>query len=256
MAQKRQGIAFFDSGIGGLTVLNECISRGIKEPFYYYGDNAFAPYGNKTRAQIHARVQVAFETFEKLNVRVAVLACNTATAVCVDALRGRFEFPIVGAEPAVLTAAKNGGEVLVLTTRATYESGRLRALCDKAEQIYPNAYLRICPCDNLAGEIETHLLDSSYDFSVFLPKGKPQSVVLGCTHYIYLKKYIESFYGCKSYDGNTGIARRVEIVSGVQSYNDRDKQPLATPTTNLPKIVYLGECGGYNKHIYEQMFAK
>jgi glutamate racemase len=108
----------------------------------------------------------------------------------------------------------------------------------------------------LAGEIETHLLDSSYDFSVFLPKGKPQSVVLGCTHYIYLKKYIESFYGCKSYDGNTGIARRVEIVSGVKSYNDRDKQPLATPTTNLPKIVYLGECGGYNKHIYEQMFAK
>lgn len=256
MAEKRNGIAFFDSGIGGLTVMNECILHGINENMYYYGDNGFAPYGNKSRLEIRERVQLAFEEFQKLNVRVAVIACNTATAICVDDLRSHFDFPIVGAEPAVFTAAKFGGEVLVLTTRATYESGRIRALCQKAEQAYPNAYLRVCPCDGLAGEIELHLFDKDYDFSRFFPKGNPSSVVLGCTHYVYLKKYVEAFYKCKAYDGNAGIARRVESVSGSKLQGDRDSQPLSTPNKNAPKIAYLGGYGGYNQHVFEQMFAK
>ena len=252
MSKKRSGVAFFDSGIGGLTVLYECIRRGIGQPIYYYGDNEYAPYGNKSREEIRARVCSAFETFDKLNVQAAVIACNTATAVCVDALRERYDFPIVGAEPAVFTAAKHGGEVLVLTTRATYESGRFRALCQRVEQSYQNACVRLCPCDGLAGAIETQLFEKEYDFSAFLPVGQPASVVLGCTHYIYLKEYVENFYGCKAYDGNEGMARRLENLLGVQTRKGRDSQPLVTPA----QITFLGACGGYNKRIYEQMFAK
>ena len=252
MSKKRSGVAFFDSGIGGLTVLYECIRRGIGQPIYYYGDNEYAPYGNKSREEIRARVYSAFETFDKLNVQAAVIACNTATAVCVDALRERYDFPIVGAEPAVFTAAKHGGEVLVLTTRATYESGRFRALCQRVEQSYQNACVRLCPCDGLAGAIETHLFEKEYDFSAFLPVGQPASVVLGCTHYIYLKEYVENFYGCKAYDGNEGMARRLENLLGVQTRKGRDSQPLVTPA----QITFLGACSGYNKRIYEQMFAK
>ena len=252
MSKKRSGVAFFDSGIGGLTVLYECIRRGIGQPIYYYGDNEYAPYGNKSREEIRARVCSAFETFDKLNVQAAVIACNTATAVCVDALRERYDFPIVGAEPAVFTAAKHGGEVLVLTTRATYESGRFRALCQRVEQSYQNACVRLCPCDGLAGAIETHLFEKEYDFSAFLPVGQPASVVLGCTHYIYLKEYVENFYGCKAYDGNEGMARRLENLLGVQKRKSMYSQPLVTPA----QITFLGACGGYNKRIYEQMFAK
>ncbi len=256
MGKKRSGVAFFDSGIGGLTVLNECIRRGICQPIYYYGDNGYAPYGNKSREEIRNRVWSAFEIFDEMNVQAAVVACNTATAVCVDALRERYDFPIVGAEPAVFTAAKRGGEVLVLTTRATYDSGRFRALCQRVEQAYKNAYVRLCPCDGLAGEIETHLFSKNHDFSAFLPIGQPASVVLGCTHYIYLKQYVEAFYGCKAYDGNEGMARRLENLLGVQTLKGRDRQPLITPPQKTPQITFLGACGGYNKHVFEQMFAK
>lgn len=256
MSKKRSGVAFFDSGIGGLTVLYECIRRGISQPIYYYGDNEYAPYGNKSREEIRSRVWSAFESFDKMRVQAAVVACNTATAVCVDALRERYDFPIVGAEPAVFSAAKRGGEVLVLTTRATHESGRFRALCQRVEQSCPNTYLRLCPCDGLAGEIETHLFDKNHDFSAYLPIGQPASVVLGCTHYIYLKEYIERFYSCKAYDGNEGMARRLENLLGVQTRKGRDSQPLVTLAQKSPQITFLGECGGYNKRVFEQMFAK
>lgn len=256
MGEKQSGVAFFDSGIGGLTVLAECVKRGISAPFYYYGDNLHAPYGNLPRETIRKRVFAAFDVFSSLGVKAAVVACNTATAVCVDSLREQYDFPIVGAEPAVFSAAKHGGEVLVLTTRATYESGRFRALCGRAENAYAGAYLRLCPCDALAGEIETRLFDASYDFSSFLPIGEPNAVVLGCTHYIFLKKRIEAFYGCKVYDGNEGMARRLESVLGLKNEKGRDRQPPLTPPAAIPEITFLGEAGEYNKRIFEQMFAK
>lgn len=256
MSEKRSGVAFFDSGIGGLTVLAECVKRGLKGPFYYYGDNLHAPYGNLPREKIRELVFSAFERLAALGVRAAVAACNTATALCVDSLREKYDFPIVGAEPAVFSAARRGGEALVLTTRATYESGRFRALCERAEDTYTGVRLRLCPCDGLAGEIERRLFECDYDFSAFLPGGSPTSVVLGCTHYVYLKKYIEDFYGCRAYDGNEGMARRLESVLGARTARDRDGRPLATPLSEKSEIVFLGASKEYNQRVFEQMFAK
>ena len=128
------GIAFFDSGIGGLTVLAECQKYIKSNIFYYYGDNARAPYGNLSSAVVQSYVKEAFDLFADLQVKAAVVACNTVTALCVESLRNHYAFPIIGAEPAITLAARQTeGEVLILATKGTLESERFRLLCQKTE---------------------------------------------------------------------------------------------------------------------------
>ena len=225
------GVAFFDSGIGGLTVLNACKKYQGNLPFYYYGDNAHAPYGNLSSKKIRRYVLKTFKRFKRLKVRAAVIACNTATAVCVEELRRKFPFPIIGAEPAVRLAAMNGGKVAVLATRATCASERFLDLCERTRVSFPDAEIIPCPCEGLAGEIERHIFDRAHDYTPHLPKVNADAVVLGCTHYIYIVEEIRRFYGCPIYDGNEGIARRLftllqektdeEIWAG----KNRDKRP-------------------------------
>lgn len=237
------GVAFFDSGIGGLTVLDECKKRLKGELFYYYGDNAHAPYGNLPTEKIEALVFSAFEKLSALRPKAAVIGCNTATALCVEKLRQRFDFPIIGAEPAVLTAANRGGDVFVLTTKATFESERFQKLCARARVHYPQSNLRLFPCHQLAGVIEKNLFNERFDYTPYLPAGKPAAVVLGCTHYIYIKKYIEDFYRCKTFDGNAGIAARLCAVL-------KDCPPPQTDG-----VFFLGTQKNFNKKAFEQMFV-
>ncbi len=206
------GVGFFDSGIGGLTVMAACRRELPAIPFYYYGDNRHAPYGNLSKGKIKRYVFRAFRRFERLKVSAVVLACNTATAVCVEELRRRYSFPVIGVEPAVCLAAREGGEVLVLSTRATYESVRYEALCQRAARKYPSAKIRSYPCDGLAGAIEKSLGKGVPRLEEYLPKSSPRTVVLGCTHYPYIRKQIEEFFGAKTIDGNEGVARRLKGV--------------------------------------------
>ena len=227
MGIERGGVAFFDSGIGGLTVVNACRKWLPNVLFYYYGDNNPAPYGNLSPEKIKKYVFHAFKRFEKLRVGAVVVACNTVTAVCIEELRSKFKFPIVGAEPAVLLGARKGKEVAVLTTRATYESTRLRKLCKKTERLYPQVNIKVFPCDRLAGEIERHIFEEGYDYTRFLPACSPDVVVLGCTHYVYIARQIGSFYMCPVVDGHEGIARRLtSILQAENSCNEHLKPPV------------------------------
>ncbi len=209
MRVPKGGVAFFDSGIGGLTVLAECRKALPNTIFYYYGDNGNAPYGNLAAKKITRLVFRAFKKIARYRPVAAVIACNTATAVCVERVRRRFSFPIVGAEPAVRLAARAGGETFVLSTRATYESSRFQALCRRVEKEF-GSVVKAYPCDGLAGAIEEGLKRGKRDFSSHFPTGKPDAVVLGCTHYVYIKREIETFYGCAVFDGNGGIAKRLK----------------------------------------------
>lgn len=223
------GIAFFDSGIGGLTVMAECQKYFKNEIFYYYGDNRHAPYGNLPVRKIKKYVHKAFDRFEKLHVKAVVIACNTVTATCIEELRKQYSFPIVGAEPSVLKASRDvykqiqrekyshsskvkerrNNPIYVLTTRRTFESERFHTLCKNTQKRYPACKLQLFPCDGLAGVIEKNILNPNFDYTAYLPKGKPRLVVLGCTHYIYIKEKIENFYHVPCVDGNDGIARRL-----------------------------------------------
>ncbi len=230
MRVPRGGVAFFDSGIGGLTVMAACKKECPQVDFYYYGDNRHAPYGNLPAKKIKRYVFRVFRKFEKWKVSAAVLACNTATAVCVEELRARFSFPIIGTEPAVFLAAKEGGRIFALSTRATYESDRYQKLCQRAGKKYPFADIQTYACDALAGEIEKSLGKEGVDFTVYLPRGAPKSVVLGCTHYPYIKEQIEEFYHCKTVDGNEGVARRLKAVLAVKNSPQKGVDHSRPPT--------------------------
>ena len=226
MRIEKGGVAFFDSGIGGLTVVNACRKWLPNALFYYYGDNRHAPYGNLPPKKIRKYVFRVFKRFEKMQVGAAVVACNTATAVCIDELRSRFKFPIVGAEPALLLGAKKEASVAVLTTRATHNSAKLRRLCDKVAASYPSVNVKLCPCDGLAGEIEKHIFEKEYDYTSFLPTCSPDVVVLGCTHYVYIAKQIQAFYQCPVVDGNEGMARRLTSILREKNCPNEHSRPL------------------------------
>ncbi len=229
MGVPKGGIAFFDSGIGGLTVLSECKKALPNEIFYYYGDNKHAPYGNLPVKKIKKYVARAMKRFQRLQVKAAVLACNTATAVCVDELREKYVFPIIGAEPAILSAAKAGGEVFVLSTRATYESLRFQTLLKKVATFFPKTIIKAFACEGLAGAIEKNLLNEKKDYTPLLPKGNPSAVVLGCTHYVYIGEQIGRFYGCPIFDGNHGIAMRLRAILEEEKMQKTQLDPFRPP---------------------------
>lgn len=275
------GIGVFDSGIGGLTVLSECRKTCKNELFYYYGDHTHAPYGNKSKRRIRRYTFAAMRKFRRLKVKAVVIACNTVTAVCVEELRKKFSFPIIGAEPAVHPAAKAGGLVYVLATPATCKSERYKYLCRQAAKRYPQCKIKTFSCDSLAGEIENGI-GEYIDYSQYLPKGKPSAVVLGCTHYIYIKEEVAAFYGCKTYDGNEGIAKQLcSILSKQQklqpkSKKVRDLQPRLTTCSKIASktnkcsrknglkmakneknksLFFLGKSRERMHFVYEQMFG-
>lgn len=286
------GVAFFDSGIGGLTVLSACEKQLSDGLFYYYGDNHHAPYGNLPFKKIRKYVFKAFKQFKRLRVSAAVIACNTATAICVEGLRKKYSFPILGAEPAVYTAAKNGGKVLVLATKATCQSPRFKRLCEKASNDFPHAEICIRECPGLAEDVERNVHTLGYDFTSHLPRERADAVVLGCTHYIYIVEQIKRYYGCPVYDGNEGIARRLTEILGTDEgwVKNRDWQPLDekkdkkmgcvttkagdraecqkltnkrsqkmpkkyVKTAVSPTVFFLGKQREYNQKVHEQMFV-
>lgn len=255
MGIPKGGIAFFDSGIGGLTVLQACKKLLPNEAFYYYGDNKRAPYGNLPTKKIKKNVARAFKRFQRLRVKAVVLACNTVTAVCVEELRKKYAFPIIGTEPAILTAAKEGGEVFVLSTRATYESLRFQTLLKKARALFPKTEIKAFPCDGLAGAIEKNLINKEEDYTSFLPQGKPSAVVLGCTHYVYAAEQIGRFYGCKTFDGNEGVAMRLRTVLEEQKMQKIQFDPFRPPkdkkTSFSPSKEELGE-GEKQKKLFNE----
>ena len=286
MRVPKGGVGFFDSGIGGLTVMAECRKYLPNEIFYYYGDNVHAPYGNLPARKIRRYLFAAMRYFCRLRVRAVVIACNTATAVGIEELRRRYPFIIIGAEPAVLPAARTCGKVYVLTTRATRESRRFQALCAQASMRYPKAVLHMFACEGLAGDIESNLLDPYRDYSAHLPKGNPDAVVLGCTHYIYIEEKIAKFYHCESFDGNAGIAKMLTSYLQTESKKEggevqkkkkyRDFRPRLTtyrkneqkPNKSSQKsgkkclknasnkiLFFLGKSRERNAFVYEQMFV-
>jgi len=206
------GIGFFDSGVGGLSVLRTCMEVTHGLPVYYFGDNLRAPYGNRNIDEIRAYAHEAFHSFEKCKVRAAVIACNTVTSLLIDELRRCYSFPIVGIEPAILPAVKSCKNVLVLATKATVASERFQSLLHRAQKLQPSAEIRVVGCGRLAQAVEEGVLQGKMQLDGLLPRANAEGVVLGCTHYSWIRKEIESFYKAQVFDGNYAVARRLRKV--------------------------------------------
>lgn len=211
---RRPLVCLFDSGIGGVNLLIECVRRIPQADYMYFADNYNVPYGNLEEERIYELVFSVFEKIAAVHPDAAVVACNTVTANCVRSLRAKYSFPVLGVEPAVKQACEYGGNFLVLATEATCKSAAFSALISKY-----GARATIYPCRNLANIIEQNIFSPDLEKIAFsLPKGNFNSVVLGCTHYIFIEKYIKKLYNCKIFDGMAGTADHLQSVLGITDH--------------------------------------
>lgn len=186
-------VGVFDSGVGGLSVLAE-ISRLLpNESLLYVADCGHIPYGEKSPEFIRQRCRKVAEFFQEQGVKAVVLACNTATVAAAADLRERFpQWPLVGMEPAVkpAAAATRSGVVGVLATTGTLQSAKFAALLDR---FATDVRVVTQPCPGLVELIESGDLNSPALRQLLQGYVEPllaagcDTIILGCTHYPFLK---------------------------------------------------------------------
>lgn len=206
-------IGIFDSGIGGMNVLNRIKELLPKEDYIYYADNLNNPYGDKDITELNKITEDIINYLVRANCKVVVIACNTATTRCMSYLRSKFpNLIIIGTVPAIKAACdENYHNILVLGTPNTVKSERVKELIDenkKDEQI-----VKLLGCEGLAEAIENRELAKVRSILIHdLGKiGPVDCVVLGCTHYNYVITEIKEILGnVVIIDGDKGVAKEVE----------------------------------------------
>jgi len=191
MAEAPVGV--FDSGVGGLSVLGEINALLPEESLLYVADGGHIPYGEKSPAFIRERCVAVAEFFREQGAKALVVACNTATVAAVADMRQRYpDWPIVGMEPAVkpAAAATRSGVVGVLATTGTLQSAKFAALLDR---FATDVKVVTQPCPGLVELIETGQLHSEALRTLLRHYVEPllaagcDTLILGCTHYPFLK---------------------------------------------------------------------
>ena len=245
--KKRFRVGVFDSGIGGLGALHACVKSVSCAKFYYYGDNKRAPYGNRSEEEIRSFTREALNYFLKMGADVAVIACNTATAAAVGEMRREFPFPVIGMEPAVKLAAAHCKKVLVLATERTAESARMQVLLKR----FPECDFTLAPCAHLAAAIEKYYTEGeNFLLSAHLPEGSFDGVVLGCSHYSFFADKIAAHYSCPVFDGNEGVAKRLEHVLHTIDSGTADHFLCGKNT-----IKFVGKSRKINKSVYFRTYV-
>ena len=212
----RAPIGVFDSGIGGISVLRNMVRLLPNENFIYFGDDKNAPYGTKTEEEILSLSVNDVNFLLEKGAKAVVIACNTATSASAAYLRENLDLPIIGMEPALKPASmvRKNGMIGVLATPATLRQKKFRLLMEKYGQ-----YALPIPCPGLMEFVERGEIYSENLLSFLKELFKDYShenldaAVLGCTHYVFLKKAVsEVLKGVELFDGNEGTARQLKNV--------------------------------------------
>ncbi|MEQ1438258.1 glutamate racemase [Fontimonas sp. SYSU GA230001] len=209
-------IGIFDSGVGGISVLREIHRLLPAEDAIYYADSGHCPYGGKPRQEIVARASTITEFLLARGAKLIVVACNTATIAAVEHLRATYPSPFVGMEPAVKPAAAltRSGVVGVLATGAALAGEKFHRL---VAQHAGGVRVITQPCPGLveqveAGEIDTpRTLDLIRQYTAPLVAAGADVLVLGCTHYPFLRPQIQAVVGpqVRLLDTGEAVARQV-----------------------------------------------
>lgn len=213
MARKTDKIAVFDSGVGGISVLRELVHLCPGEEYLYFGDSANAPYGEKSTDQVRQLTLQAADMLLQRGVKALVVACNTATAAAIRELRQRYpDTIIVGIEPALKLAATQfpTGRIGIMATQVTLREEKLALQMER----FPDVQILRIPAPGLVELIEQGKADTP-EAEALLKKiltpyaGQLDALVLGCTHYPFVKDTIESILGDSTllFDGGEGTAR-------------------------------------------------
>lgn len=206
-------IGIMDSGVGGISVLRKAVELLPNENFIYFGDNANAPYGPRPLEEICRLSAHAIDRLLQQEVKALVLACNTVTSAYGATIRSQVSIPVIGMEPAVKPAslARSGGVVLALATKATLsleKFGRLMELY--GEGVIPVEGKGLVELVE-SGKAESTEADEALA-ELFSPYRNEQvdGVVLGCTHYPFLRRRIERFFpNAQIFDGREGTVRQL-----------------------------------------------
>lgn len=208
-------IGVFDSGIGGLTVLEEMKKILPNEDFLFYADSLNNPYGEKDDQLLYEITSNIVEFLISRGCKIIVIACNTATTRCIRYLRSKYPNIIfVGTEPAIKVACdRDFNNILVMATPATINSERTNILVNDNKKEYENVFL--VPCEGLANAIELNDVDKqesivSNIYNEYKDKNI-DAIVLGCTHYPHIKELISKYFeNAILLDGGNGVAREVK----------------------------------------------
>ncbi len=229
-------IAFFDSGIGGLSVLHHALKLLPNEDFIFYADEDNVPYGTKSREQVLEFVDTAFKFLVSQKVDAIVVACNTATSVAVRKMREKYSLPIIGMEPAIKKALDlfPKQNVLVAATEITVHGEKIQRLISK---LNAEKFVKLRALGELVNFAEQQEFNSpavenylraefsNYNFEEI------SSVVLGCTHFNYFKDTMKKILPAhiKFIDGNEGTLKQlIRLI-----------EPLTDKKNSAPSIEFF-----------------
>ncbi len=210
-------IGMFDSGLGGLSVLRDVRALMPAEDILYAADSAWCPYGVRPDAEIRRRSIAVANALVESGAKLVIVACNTATSVALTALRARLPVPVVGLVPAVKPAASQSrnGRIGILATPRTVAGERLEALI---REFANDVEVHVQAAPGLADLVEAgHLSGPTVDRAIEmfvrpLARHGVDTIVLGCTHYPFLREPIERVAGANVaiIDSGVAVARRTQ----------------------------------------------
>lgn len=217
MDEKYKPIGVFDSGLGGLSVLKKIIEVLPNEDLIYYGDTKNAPYGTKTVDDVKKLSTNVVNFLINKNVKAMVVACNTATSAAINDFREKYDMPIIGIEPALKPAVElnRKGKIIIMATPITLSEQKFKNLMNKHKK---NSEVISLPCPGLVEFIENGEKDSvkvhEYIKNKFKDFNKQDiaAIVLGCTHYPFVKNHIVEVLGSDIpiIDGSLGTAKQLK----------------------------------------------
>lgn len=252
MTKVTQPIAVFDSGLGGISVLKNLIQLMPNENYIYFGDSLNAPYGIKSSEDVLALTVQNIEMLLKKGAKAIVLACNTATSAAARDLREKYpDIPIIGMEPALkpATTSSLNGQVLVMATEMTLKEKKFATLL---EQYKNQSEITLLPAPGLVSYVENGVFEGPeidfYLWRLLAPYQKIRfdAVVLGCTHFPFVKESILQAlgYSVEIFDGLLGTAKETERQLNEKNLRSEETgkgsiQFLNSRSEEMPNIINL-----------------
>jgi glutamate racemase len=194
-------VGVFDSGVGGLTVLHECLVSMPHEDFLYLGDHARLPYGPRPLGELRRFAGEIGSYLERQGVKLIVAACNAATSAALPQLQESLEVPVVGVitpEAHAAVQATRNRRIGLLATQATVESGRYAELVnalDAGAELVPVVCPRLVPLIESSDPFSAETTEAVREYAAPLKEAGVDTVILGCTHYPLIRPIFQRVFG-------------------------------------------------------------
>ena len=242
---RNKPIGIFDSGVGGISVWNEVVKLLPNESIVYLADSKNCPYGSKSEDEIIKLSEKNTQFLLNESCKMIIVACNTATAAAIEYLRRTFSIPFVGMEPAVKPAAINSKtkNIGILATEGTFNGKLFNETSEKFTKGI-NVHLQVgygLVESVEAGELQGEKLQSLlYKYLNPMLENNVDNIVLGCTHFPFLKENIQKIVGdgVNIIDPSSAVANRAKYILNQFNIRASNVEPVFTfYTTGKEKVL-------------------